>query len=324
MPEEQTFRVDHFLARSTVLNLLGVRFANRIFEPIWNNEHVESVDIVFDEPLTLEGRAGYYDKAGALVDMIQSHLLQVMALVAMNPIGEVSALDLREAKAAVLRATRVWGGDAASSSRRADYTAGTIDGREVPDYVKEPGVDPARHTETLAEVTLEIDSWRWAGVPFRLRSGKSVGVARKEVVVTFKPVPHLPTGLTGACEPDRLRLVMGPDAIALDVNVNGEDDPMTIDRVSLLAQLAPAGSPRTGRCWPACSTATRCSPSAATPPSTAGGSSTPSSTRGSPARSRWRRTPPAPRARTAGPSDARFRDRRVVAAAPLELARNIF
>ena len=246
VPEEQTFRVDHFLARSTVLNLLGVRFANRIFEPIWNNEHVESVDIVFDEPLTLEGRAGYYDKAGALVDMIQSHLLQVMALVAMNPVGEVSALDLREAKAAVLRATRVWGGDAASSSRRADYTAGTIDGREVPDYVKEPGVDPERHTETLAEVTLEIDSWRWAGVPFRLRSGKSVGVARKEVVVTFKPVPHLPTGLTGACEPDRLRLVMGPDAIALDVNVNGEDDPMTIDRVSLLAQLSPGRLPAYG------------------------------------------------------------------------------
>ena len=246
VPEERTFRVDHFLGRSTVLNLLGVRFANRIFEPVWDNNHVASVDIVFDEVLTLEGRAGYYDKAGALVDMIQSHLLQVLALVAMNPIGEVSAFDLREAKAEVLRACKIWNDDPAGSSHRARYTASTFDGREVPDYVKEPGVDPARNTETLAEVVLEIDSWRWSGVPFRLRSGKAVGVARKEVVVTFKPVPHLPTGLTGTCEPDRLRLVLGPDAIALDVNVNGEDDPMTIDQVSLDTTLNPGRLPAYG------------------------------------------------------------------------------
>ncbi|SEP62899.1 glucose-6-phosphate dehydrogenase [Microlunatus flavus] len=246
VPEDRTFRVDHFLGRATVLNLLGVRFANRIFEPVWNAGHVASVDIVFDEPLTLEGRAGYYDKAGALVDMIQSHLLQVMALVAMDPVGSVSAFDLRESKAEVLRATRVWGGDAALASRRARYSAGSIGGREVPDYVHEPGVDPARNTETLAEVTLEIDNWRWAGVPFRLRSGKSVGTQRKEVVVTFKPVPHLPTGLTGTCEPDRLRLVMGPDAIALDLNVNGEDDPMGIDHVTLDTELSPGRLPAYG------------------------------------------------------------------------------
>ena len=160
VPEERTFRVDHFLGRSTVLNLLGLRFANRIFEPVWNAEHVASVDIVFDEPLTLEGRAGYYDKAGALIDMIQSHLLQVLALVAMDPIIAVSATDLRESKAEVLRATRVWGDDPAASSRRARYTEGTIDGRQVPDYVHEPGVDPARDTDTLAELVLEIDNWR--------------------------------------------------------------------------------------------------------------------------------------------------------------------
>jgi len=246
VPEERTFRVDHFLGRATVLNLLGVRFANRIFEPVWDNNHVASVDIVFDEKLTLEGRAGYYDKAGALVDMIQSHLLQVLALVAMNPVGEVSAFDLREAKAEVLRACRVWDDDPAASSRRARYAAGRIEGRDVPDYVEEPGVDPARGTETLAEVVLEIDSWRWSGVPFRLRSGKAVGVARKEVIVTFKEVPHLPTGLTGACEPDRLRLVMGPDAIALDLNVNGEDDPMGLDRVSLDTTLSPGRLPAYG------------------------------------------------------------------------------
>jgi glucose-6-phosphate 1-dehydrogenase len=246
VPEERIFRVDHFLGRSTELNLLGVRFANRIFEPVWNAEHVASVDIVFDEQLTLEGRAGYYDKAGALVDMIQSHLLQVMALVAMNPIGRVDAFDLREAKAEVLRATRVWGGDPATASRRARYTSGTIDDREVPDYVHEPGVDPERHTETLAEVTLEIDSWRWAGVPFRLRSGKAVGRLRKEVVVTFKPVPHLPEGLRGDCAPDRLRLGMSPDAMALDLNINGEDDPMDIDHVTLDTDLHPGRLPAYG------------------------------------------------------------------------------
>jgi glucose-6-phosphate 1-dehydrogenase len=246
VPEERTFRVDHFLGRSTVLNLLGVRFANRIFEPLWNSDHIASVDIVYDEQLTLEGRARYYDGAGALVDMIQSHLLQVMALVAAAPVAAITAFDLREAKAEVLRCCRVWGDDPARSSRRARYTSGTVDGRQVPDYVDEPGVDPSRDTETLAEVVLEVNNWRWAGVPFRLRSGKSIGAARKEVVLTFRPAPHVPTGLTGEVAPDRLRLVLNPDAMALEVNVNGENDPTTIDRVSLDATLDPGRLPAYG------------------------------------------------------------------------------
>jgi glucose-6-phosphate 1-dehydrogenase len=244
--EERTFRVDHFLGRSTVLNLLGVRFANRIFEPLWNCEHIASVDIVFDEQLTLENRARYYDRAGALVDMIQSHLLQVMALVAAAPVAAITAVDLREAKAEVLRCCRVWGDDPARSSRRARYTSGTVNDRQVPDYVDEPGVDPSRDTETLAEVVLEVNNWRWAGVPFRLRSGKSISVARKEIVLTFKAAPHVPSGLIGDVAPDRLRLVLGPDAMALEVNVNGEDDPTTIDRVSLNADLSPGRLPAYG------------------------------------------------------------------------------
>ncbi len=246
VPEERTFRVDHFLGRSTVLNLLGVRFANRIFEPLWNSDHVASVDIVYDEQLTLAGRARYYDRAGALVDMIQSHLLQVMALVAAAPVASITAVDLREAKAEVLRSCRVWGDDPARSSRRARYTSGTVDGQQVPDYVDEPGVDPSRDTETLAEVVLEVNNWRWAGVPFRLRSGKSIGVARKEVVLTFRPAPHVPTGLTGEIAPDRLRLILNPDAMALEVNVNGENDPTTIDRVSLDTNLDPGRLPAYG------------------------------------------------------------------------------
>ena len=197
--EDQVQRVDHFLGRSTVLNVLGVRFANRLFEPLWSNQHIESVTVVYDEQLTLENRARYYDRAGALADMIQSHLLQVMALIAMEPPSSVNAVDLRAAKAAVLRACRPWRDDPVTASRRARYAAGTIDGRQVPDYINEPGVDPARDTETLAEIDLEVDNWRWSGVPFRLRSGKALRERRKEIVVTFKPPPHLPTGLRGRC-----------------------------------------------------------------------------------------------------------------------------
>ena len=246
VPEDQIHRVDHFLGRSSVLNLLGVRFANRLFEPIWNNQHIERVDIIFDEQLTLENRARYYDSAGALTDMIQSHLLQVLALVAMHPVASIDAIDVREAKAEVLRACRPWNDNPAEAGRRARYTAGSIDGRSVPDYVAEPGVDPARNTETLAELTVEVDNWRWAGVPFRLRSGKALRETRKEIVVTFKPLPHQPHGLEGSALPDQLRLRMGPDGMALGINVNGPDNPWTLERVSLDTDLHPGWLPAYG------------------------------------------------------------------------------
>jgi glucose-6-phosphate 1-dehydrogenase len=244
--DEHIQRVDHFLGRSTVLNVLGVRFANRLFEPLWSNQHIESVTVVYDEQLALENRARYYDGAGALADMIQSHLLQVMALVAMEPPATVDARDLRDAKAAALRACRPWGGDPLTASRRARYTAGTVEDRQIPDYVDEPGVDPARGTETLAEVDLEIDNWRWAGVPFRLRSGKALTERRKEIVVTFKSPPHLPSGLRGDPAPARLRLALGPDRMAWEMNVNGPDDPFTLDRVTLDTDLSPGRLPAYG------------------------------------------------------------------------------
>ena len=231
--EAQVHRVDHFLGRSTVLNLLGLRFANRIFEPLWNRDHIASVDIVYDEVLGLEGRAGYYDHAGALVDMIQSHLLQVMAVVAMEPPSTLGEADIRGAKAAVLRATRVAQGSPEQSSRRARYTAGEVDGRSLPAYVDEPGVDPTHQTETLAEVTFEIDSWRWAGVPFTLRSGKALGARRREIAITFRPVPHLPVGLTGTAEPTVLRIYLAPDQLSLELTINGEGDPYDLSRTVL-------------------------------------------------------------------------------------------
>ena len=236
VPEEQVFRVDHFLGKSTVLNLLGLRFANRIFEPLFSTQNVEKVEIVFDEQLALEGRAGYYDKAGALADMIQSHLLLVLALTAMEPPASIDADDLRGGMAQVLRATHVWD-KKGTSSRRAHYTAGTIDGRDLPAYTAEEGVDPSRHTETLAEVTLAVDNWRWAGVPFLLRSGKAIGEAKQEIIVTLRAVPHLPTGLHGPDGPAQLRISMKPATLALDLMVNGEDDPFELERVVLDTDL---------------------------------------------------------------------------------------
>jgi glucose-6-phosphate 1-dehydrogenase len=241
VPEGQIFRVDHFLGRSTVLNLLGIRFANRVLEPVWSGQQIESVVIRYDEQLGLEGRAGYYDRAGAFVDMIQSHLLQVLAFVAMEPPATLGEVDLRDATAAVLRATHVWGDDPAHSSRRARYTAGKIGRRNLPSYVDEPGVDPARNTETLTEATFEVATARWAGVPFTLRSGKALGHPRREVALRFRPVAHLPTGFTGEAPGAILRFCLAPDQLSLELNVNGGADPFHLSRDTLDTDLG-AGS----------------------------------------------------------------------------------
>jgi glucose-6-phosphate 1-dehydrogenase len=237
--DDQIFRVDHFLGKSTVLNVLGLRFTNQLFEPLWNRDHIAKVEIVYDEALALENRAGYYDRAGALIDMIQSHLLQVMALVTMDAPVTVHAEDLRAAKTEALRSVRPFAGDAVTASRRARYTAGTIDGRGLPSYVDEAGVDPARGTETLAEVSLESTTWRWAGVPFVLRSGKALAQPRREIAVTFRDVPHLPEGLIGTTDPTVLRICLGPDGMILELNINGPGDPFVVDRSRLTADFSP-------------------------------------------------------------------------------------
>ncbi|MBP1135847.1 glucose-6-phosphate 1-dehydrogenase [Arthrobacter sp. PvP023] len=237
VPEDHIHRVDHFLGKATVLNILGLRFANTFLEPIWNRDYIEKVEVIFDEDLALEGRARYYDAAGALRDMIQSHLLQIMALMAIEPPASVDERDLRDAVATLLRASRVKA-PYRSSTRRARYTAGSIDGREVPDYAREKGVDASRNTETLAEVQVDIDNWRWAGVPFFLRSGKALGAKRKEAVITFKPVPHLPKGFTGVDSPNQLRIGFGPDTLQFDVDVNGPGNFLSLDRATLNAELS--------------------------------------------------------------------------------------
>jgi glucose-6-phosphate 1-dehydrogenase len=246
VPEVQIHRVDHFLGKSTVLNVLGLRFANRIFEPVLNNNHVESVEIVFDEDLGLEGRAGYYDGAGALVDMVQSHLLQILALLAMEAPPSLDAHEFRDRKAQLLRATRLWDDDPQASSRRARYTAGQLGDRKLPAYADEPGVDAGRQTETLAEIVVAVDTWRWSGVPFRLRSGKALASRRKEAVVTFKPPQRVPAGLTGPDRPDCLRIALSPDRLELDLNINGPGDPFVLDPVTLGSDFGPGDLPPYG------------------------------------------------------------------------------
>ncbi|WP_196866553.1 glucose-6-phosphate dehydrogenase [Arthrobacter sp. CAN_A212] len=234
--EDHIHRVDHFLGKATVLNILGLRFANRLLEPVWNNLHIDRVEVLYDEALALEGRAGYYDGAGALRDMIQSHLLHAMAILAMEPPVSLHERDLRDGIGAVLRASEV-DPDFATSTRRARYSAGTVDGRMIPDYAAEDGVDPAQGTETLAEITVSINNSRWSGVPFILRSGKALGGNRKEALVSFKPVSHLPTGFTGQDSPTQLRIGFGPETLKLEVDVNGPGDIFSLDRAVLEVQL---------------------------------------------------------------------------------------
>ncbi|MBP3043573.1 glucose-6-phosphate dehydrogenase [Arthrobacter jiangjiafuii] len=237
VPEDHIYRVDHFLGMATVMNILGLRFTNRILEPVWNNLHIDRVEIVFDEELGLEGRAAYYDGAGALRDMIQSHLLHTMAVIAMGAPATLGERDLRDLLAATLRASSV-PEDYRASTRRARWTAGEINGEGIEAYADSPGVDPARNTETLAEVEIRIDNERWAGVPFILRSGKALGKQRKEAVVTFKPVSHLPTGFTGAAgDASRLRISFAPARLELELNVNGPADVFDMERTGLAAPM---------------------------------------------------------------------------------------
>jgi len=218
VPEQAVFRADHFLAMTTVQNLLSTRLANRMLEPIWNSTHIDRVEIVWDESLALEGRAGYYDGVGALKDMLQNHLLQLLCLVAMEPPISLGERDLRDRKVDVLRSVRpLTTDDIVRRTRRARYTAGRIGDHEVPAYVGEEGVDPGHRTETFAQMDLELDNWRWPGTIFRLRTGKALGRDRKEVTVHFRQVPHLPAGVQGEPTDNVLRLGLEPEQLTLEL-----------------------------------------------------------------------------------------------------------
>lgn len=240
LPEQAIFRIDHFLAWQPFPTIMGLRFANGVFEPLWDRNHIERVEIIWEETLALEGRAGYFDNAGAFKDLIQNHLLQLMCLTAMEAPTALHRRNLRDRKMDVLRAIRRLSPEEAQrQSMRARYGAGRIGERQIPAYVDEEGVDPDRGTETFAQVTLMIDNLRWAGVPFVLRGGKALSRFRGEIAVHFKPVPHLAFQRAGEPRANVLRLRLGPDQVVLNLNVNGPYDPFDLEQLELSADFAP-------------------------------------------------------------------------------------
>ncbi len=189
--EKQLFRIDHFLGKETVRNIMVTRFANGVFEPLWNREHIDHVQITAAETVGLEGRGGYYDGAGALRDMIPNHLFQLLAVTAMEAPESIDAEAIRQAKSqAIADITPLSPQDVAKVAVRGQYRAGEVQGRTVVDYGREPGVAEGTRTETYAALRLTLDNPRWAGVPFYLRTGKAMAARRTEVVVQFKAPPH--------------------------------------------------------------------------------------------------------------------------------------
>ncbi|HEX2439046.1 MAG TPA: glucose-6-phosphate dehydrogenase [Methylomirabilota bacterium] len=190
--EDQVYRIDHYLGKETVQNVLALRFANGILEPLWNRNHVAEVQFTVAEKVGVEGRGGYYEESGALRDMIQNHLLQVMCLVAMEPPVTFDAQAVRDEKSKVMQAIHpIDPGHVERVALRAQYGSGFVDGRPVPGYLQEKGVKPDSKTETYAALRLQIDNWRWAGVPFYLQTGKRMATRVSEIVIRFHRTPHM-------------------------------------------------------------------------------------------------------------------------------------
>jgi glucose-6-phosphate 1-dehydrogenase len=245
--EDAIFRMDHFLGMRTAQNMLALRFANRLFEPLWSYEHISRVEIVWEETLGLEGRPSYYDRAGALRDMVQNHLLQLLCYVGMEPPVSLEASDVRSRKVELLHAVKKMTPDEVDRKTvRARYSAGHIGGHAIPGYVEEAGIDPARRTETFAQLTLQIDHPRWAGVPFVLRTGKAMARDRQEMAVHFKPVSHPAFGHDAAV-PNRLRMQFDPDRIDLHLNVAGAEELSSLHETSLEKQFGRQTIPAYGR-----------------------------------------------------------------------------
>ena len=212
--ESQIYRIDHFLGKETVRNIMVTRFGNGVFEPLWNRLHIDSVQITAAETVGVEGRGDFYERTGALRDMAPNHLLAVMAMVAMEPPNSFDPEAVRAEKGRVLEAIRhLDAKDAAAKSARGQYGAGRVDGREVVAYRRSEHVDPRSDVETYVALELEIDNWRWAGVPFFLRTGKAMAKRNTQVVIQFKSAPRtlfqdLPAG---ASTPNVLILQIQPD-----------------------------------------------------------------------------------------------------------------
>jgi len=210
-PENRTFRIDHYLGKETVQNLLALRFANVMFEPLWNSAHIEHVQITVAETIGVEGRGDYYDQAGALRDMVQNHMLQLVSLVAMEPPSDFNAAAVRDEKVKVLRALRpITAADAEALTVTGQYTRGAIDGEPVPGYAEEIGHES--NTETFVALKAHIDNWRWKGVPFYLRTGKRMPMRDTEIFIQFRDVPYSIFASRGATtRPNKLIIGLQPE-----------------------------------------------------------------------------------------------------------------
>jgi len=211
--EEQVFRIDHYLGKETVQNLMALRFGNSLFEPLWNAAHIDHVQITVAENIGVEGRGDYYDKAGALRDMVQNHILQLACLAAMEPPQSLDADSVRDEKLKVLKALKpIEGSDVGGKTVRGQYRAGAVGGRPVPGYLEELGENCASNTESFVVLKAEVENWRWAGTPFYLRTGKRLAQRASEIVIHFKTVPHSIFGEAGTqMVPNRLVVRLQPD-----------------------------------------------------------------------------------------------------------------
>jgi glucose-6-phosphate 1-dehydrogenase len=242
--EESIFRVDHYLGKETVQNLLVLRFGNTLFEPLWNASHIEHVQITVAETVGLEGRVSYYDGVGALSDMVQNHMLQLLALVAMEPPASYTATAVRDEKVKVLRSLRpMTAAQATHHSVKGQYVSGAVGGQPVTGYADELG--KASNTETFVAVKAHLDNWRWQGVPFYLRTGKRMPARHSEILIQFRPVPHSIFKARGAgLEPNALVIRLQPEeGIRLTVMTKepGLDrDGIAIKKVGLDVSLADA------------------------------------------------------------------------------------
>ena len=211
--EKQIYRIDHYLGKETVQNILAFRFANTLFEPLWNRNYIDSVQISVAEKVGVEDRGGYYEGSGALRDMIQNHLLQILCMIAMEPPISFQAEEIRNRKVDVLRAVRrIAPEDVYKHAVRGQYGQGWIEGKNVPGYREETGVDPRSNTETYAAVKFYIDNWRWQGVPFFLRTGKRMHEKTSSITIQFRPVPHatFPEKQFDSLVPNRLTINIQP------------------------------------------------------------------------------------------------------------------
>ena len=238
--EAQIFRIDHYLGKETVQNLIALRFGNVLLEPLWNRSWVRDVQITIAETVGVEGRGEFYDRIGALRDMVQSHLLQLLCIVAMESPVNIEADTMRDEKLKVLRALRpIAGEDVAARTVRGQYQAGAIDSKPVPAYLEEPGISPGSRTETFVAIKAELGNWRWAGVPFYLRTGKRMQKRLADIVINFRSVPHPVLRAAVGESANRLVITLQPDeGLRLDLMAKVPGEGIDVQPISLDVALS--------------------------------------------------------------------------------------